>query len=73
MRAQPAHLDQRLGCDVDHPHLIGGQVVDRPAQVEVAIHDRAQPVAVAGAEGGEVSLFDWDEIGNRIAALSRGG
>ena len=24
--------------DVDHPHLVGGQVVDRPPQIEVAVH-----------------------------------
>ena len=45
-----------------------GEHVDRQAG-----DVRLGPLAVAGAEGGEVSLFDWDEIGNRSAALSRGG
>ena len=59
---------QRPG-QLEGQQLVGG----RHQHVAAAVHDGAQPVAVAGAEGGEVSLFDWDEIGNRIAALSRGG
>ena len=39
--------------DVDHPHLIGGQVVDGSAKIEVAVHDGAEPVALAGVQDGD--------------------
>ena len=52
--------------DVDHPHLVGGQVVDRPGQVEVAVHDRAEPVAPAGAEGGDGLVHQRGLAGHRL-------
>ena len=62
--------------DVDYPHLVGGQVVDRPAQVEVAVHDGAELVAVPIAvarPGGAPQSVRLGRDRQPATALLRGG